>query len=199
MLSSAEQKILTDFLLTDMDLCKFGILLSLCTGMRIGEPCALRCGDISLDDQLIQVEKTMQRLKNNSSGTSSKTSVIIGPPKSQSSVRVIPLMAPAVRLCRQILPEKADTFVLTGSHRYMEPRVLQFRFQKYMQSCELKDVHFHTLRHTFATRCIEAGVDVKTLSEILGHSSASVTINRYVHCSMEMKRKNMEKLHFLDP
>ena len=81
----------------------------------------------------------------------------------------------------------------------MEPRVLQFRLQKYMQSCDLKDVHFHTLRHTYATRCIEAGVDVKTLSEILGHSSASVTINRYVHCSMEMKRKNMEKLHFLDP
>ena len=80
----------------------------------------------------------------------------------------------------------------------MEPRVLQFRFQKYVDDCNLKDVHFHTLRHTFATRCIEAGVDVKSLSEILGHANATITINRYVHCSMDMKRKNLDKLDLLN-
>ena len=76
----------------------------------------------------------------------------------------------------------------------MEPRALQYMLKKYTAACGLDGVHFHTLRHTFATRCIEVGFDVKTLSEILGHTSTTVTLNRYVHSSMELKRANMEKL-----
>lgn len=75
----------------------------------------------------------------------------------------------------------------------MEPRSLQYRLKKYTTACGLDGVHFHTLRHPFATRCVEAGFDVKTLSEILGHSSTTVTLNRYVHSSMELKHANMEK------
>lgn len=196
-LSVSEQKILTEYLLTDMDLCKFGVLLSLWTGLRIGEICALRCGNISLCDESIQVESTMQRLKKQPPDTGSKTSVLIGPPKSPSSVRLIPLTEQTLDLCKKMLPDGDDAFVLSGTTRYIEPRALQFRFQKYVDDCNLKDVHFHTLRHTFATRCIEAGVDVKSLSEILGHSNATITMNRYVHCSMDMKRKNLGKLDLL--
>ena len=89
----------------------------------------------------------------------------------------------------------ADSFLLTGSNNYIEPRLLNYRFQQYIEDCELSDVHFHTLRHTFATRCIEHGVDVKTLSEILDHYDVNITLNRYVHPSLELKRIGMEKLH----
>lgn len=76
----------------------------------------------------------------------------------------------------------------------MEPRALQYRLKKYTEACGLEGVHFHTLRHTFATRCLEAGFDIKSLSEILGHASTTVTLERYVHASMEQKRANMSKL-----
>ena len=75
-----------------------------------------------------------------------------------------------------------------------EPRNLQNHFRKYQEACRLRTVNFHALRHTFATRCIESGVDIKALSEILGHASVNITLNRYVHSSPEMKRRNMEKV-----
>ena len=86
-------------------------------------------------------------------------------------------------------------FILTAqADKYIEPRLLQYSFKKYTKECGLDDVNYHALRHTFATRCIEAGFDVKTLSEILGHTSVNITLNRYVHSSMDVKRTNMERL-----
>ena len=85
--------------------------------------------------------------------------------------------------------------MLTGvSERYMEPRCLVVRFTHVLNECGIQNATFHTLRHTFATRCIEQGVDTKTLSEILGHANVNITLNRYVHPSMDFKRKNMDKL-----
>ena len=77
----------------------------------------------------------------------------------------------------------------------MEPRVLQYRLEKYTQACGLEGVHFHTLRHTFATRAVEVGFEIKSLSEILGHASVTITLDRYVHSSLELKRDNMQLLH----
>ena len=77
---------------------------------------------------------------------------------------------------------------------FTEPRVLQYHFRKVLKKLDIEQVNFHVLRHTFATRCIEVGFDVKSLSEILGHSSVSITMNKYVHPSMELKRKNMNRL-----
>lgn len=87
-----------------------------------------------------------------------------------------------------------EAYILTGQPSYMEPRALQYRFARYTQQCGLEHVNFHALRHTFATRCIEVGFEVKSLSEILGHSSVKVTLDRYVHSSMELKRTNINKL-----
>lgn len=115
-LSVSEQKILTDYLLMNMDLCKFGVLLSLWTGLRIGEVCALRCGNISLCDKTIQIESTMQRLKNQTPESGSKTSVLIGPPKSPSSVRLIPLTKQTLNLCQQMLPPQEDVLFCLGQH-----------------------------------------------------------------------------------
>lgn len=193
-LSKAEQEILTNYLLTDLDPCKFGVLLAMWTGMRIGELCALRWNHVSIDGQTIKVDATMQRLRDDSADTSSKTSIVTDSPKTVSSVRIIPMGNHAARLCRIIDPHNENAYILTGTEKYMEPRLLQYHFQRYICGCGLGDVTFHTLRHTFATRCVEVGFEIKSLSEILGHANTAITLNRYVHCSLELKRENMNKL-----
>ena len=86
------------------------------------------------------------------------------------------------------------TFLLTWENsRYVEPRTMQNRFKKILMSCEIPDANFHATRHTFATRCIELGFDIKSLSEILGHAGVTITMNRYVHPSMALKTENMER------
>ena len=193
-LSKAEQERLVSFLLNDMDNVKFGVLLALLTGMRIGELCALRWENIS--NNSIRINETMQRLANyEDADADKKTYIEIGDAKSESSKREIPLTSFAASLCREKRPLNSLAFVLTGNaYKFMEPRSLQYKFSRYAEACGLKDVHFHCLRHTFATRCVEVGFEVKSLSEVLGHSSVKITLDRYVHSSPELKRINMEKL-----
>lgn len=194
-LSVEEQVRFVQYLLMDMDECKFGVLLSLFTGMRIGELCALTWSNISLDNHTIQITATMQRLSNmNINADSSKTKIVIGAPKSSTSIRTIPMTEQTVRLCKRMYRENLSAFILTGTDSYMEPRTLQYRLEKYTKECGLEGVHFHTLRHTFATRAVEVGFDIKSLSEILGHATTSITLNCYVHSSLELKRNNMCKL-----
>ena len=88
-------------------------------------------------------------------------------------------------------------YVLTGTQEAMDPRTLQYRLGKYTRECGMEGVHFHTLRHSFATRCVEAGFELKSLSEVLGHANTSITLDRYVHSSLELKRANMNKLPLL--
>lgn len=196
-LSLTEQKLLIDALTTDMDEYKFGILLALITGMRIGELCALRWESVDLDLGFIQVKSTMQRIKNLEISTFNKyyTRVIITDPKSESSARKIPLTDYSWSLCAEFYNGDDNAFVITGdSEIYCEPRKMQYHFNKLMKSVGLCDVNFHALRHTFATRCVEVGFEIKSLSEILGHSSPKITLERYVHSSMELKRDNMNRL-----
>lgn len=193
-LSVAEQEKLTAYLLTDLTPCKFGILLALWTGIRIGELCALKWDHVRLEERIIQIDATMQRLRDTSPNAVSKTKILIDAPKSISAVRSIPLNAQTLALCRKMTPGQSNAYLLTGTEKYMEPRVLQYHFQNCTEACAMEGVHFHTLRHTFATRCVEVGFDIKSLSEILGHANTSITLNRYVHCSMDLKRDNMRKL-----
>lgn len=195
-LTKDEQARFIKFLMTDMDECKFGVMLALMTGLRIGELCALRWGHISLESRMLTVAATMQRVKSAGGGKSpGKTDIIIGVPKSDTSARVIPLMESAVEICRRWRQDDPEAFILTGSSkRFVEPRTLQYRLNRYAAECGLEDMHFHALRHTFATRCVEVGFEIKSLSEILGHSSPRITLERYVHSSIELKRENMDKL-----
>lgn len=193
-LSLEEQKHFIEYLLYEMDTCKFGILLAMFTGMRIGELCALRWDNISLEDKTIHINATMQRLKNPDADGQAKTRVTVTLPKSETSIRTIPMTEEIARLCGQMQCHRKDAYVLTGETRYMEPRALQYRLGKYTRECGLEDIHFHTLRHTFATRCVEAGFEIKSLSEILGHATTTITLDRYVHSSLELKRNNMNKL-----
>lgn len=193
-LSHQEQQIFVDYLIKDMDSSKFGILFALMTGLRIGEVCALRTGDVSLADRTVTVRVTMQRIKNMDGGA--KTKIVFSEPKSSNSSRIVPLTSKAIELCRErVLQNSPESFLLTGSEtKHMEPRVLQYRIKKYSMDCGIEDLHFHVLRHTFATRCVEVGFEIKSLSEVLGHSTPNITLARYVHSSLEFKRQNMTKL-----
>lgn len=193
-LNEKEEKTLSLYLADKMDLCKFGVYIALRTGMRIGEVCALQWGDISMKFHTITVRHTVQRIKNPDLHSPIKTKVVIDSPKSDCSCRTIPLMPDLSALCAQFRRRNPEIFVLTGTRQCMEPRKLQRRLKLYTRECRLPEVHFHTLRHTFATRCVEVGFDVKTLSEILGHSNVSITLNQYVHPNLEQKRENMSRL-----
>lgn len=193
-LTREEQTLFVSYLLEELDECRFGILLALLTGIRIGELCALRWENISLKDNTIKISSTMQRLKDMDQCREAKTKIVIGSPKSDMSIRTIPISDYAVELCRKMNPKSPAAFILTGTSDYMEPRTLQYRMERYTETCGLEGVHFHTLRHTFATRCVEVGFEIKSLSEILGHSNTTITLDRYVHSSMDLKRDNMNKL-----
>lgn len=193
-LSAAETAKLMDYLQKDPDPCKFGVLLAMVTGLRIGELCALQWENILLQEGVIRVNSTMQRIKDTAETSRAKTKVVTTLPKSSNSLRQIPLTSQAAALCEAMAPGNPAAYILTGTETYMEPRTLQYRFANYTRQCGLDGVHFHTLRHTFATRCVEVGFDIKSLSEILGHASTTITLERYVHSSMEQKRSNMRKL-----
>lgn len=193
-LSREEQQHFIAYLREDMDSCKLGILLALSTGLRIGELCALRWENISLTGRTVRIIATMQRLRDTAVSVDAKTRVVIGTPKSDTSARMIPLPEHIAVLCEQVVPDSPTAYVLTGTEHYMEPRVLQYRLKKYTTACGLEGVHFHTLRHTFATRAAEVGFELKSLSEVLGHATTAITLERYVHSSAELKRINMDKL-----
>lgn len=184
-LSVDEQLQLTTYLNLNIDIYKFGILLALYTGIRVGELCALQWDDIT--DDYIQINKTMTRVKTENGNTEIK----IGSPKSDSSKRLIPTPQCLLPLINHF---RNSSYVLSNDRLdYTEPRLMQIKFEKMIKECGLEKTNFHTLRHTFATRCVEAGVDVKTLSEILGHSDVKTTLNRYVHSSFELKQKSMKQ------
>ena len=191
--SKKEQNQLCEYLLSNIESCNIGILVCLFTGLRIGEICALHWEDVSYSEQTISVRHTLQRIQTHSDN-GPKTKVIITTPKSPCSIRVIPLPN---ELCDLLmLYQKVSTgFLLTNSDsKFIEPRTMQNNFKKVLKSIGIIDANFHCLRHTFATRCIEVGFDVKSLSEILGHATVNITMNRYVHPSLEIKQQHMQKL-----
>lgn len=198
-LDEREEERFIKFLAKEMDIFKLGVYMALRTGMRIGEICALRWRDISFETYTISICHTAQRIRHMDENSDKKTKVMIGTPKSESSRRIIPLMPDLAALCTRFRRTGSKTFVLTGTEQCMDPRKLQRRLKAYTEMCGMEEVHFHTLRHTFATRCIEAGFDVKTLSEILGHSNIGITMNQYVHPNLDLKRENMNRLKIVYP
>ncbi|MCH5297644.1 MAG: site-specific integrase [Ruminococcus sp.] len=194
-LSTSEQEKLEKCLLRQTDLSKLGVYLCLYTGLRIGELCALKWSDIDLDNEMLRVSKTMQRIQNINGNINSKTKIIIETPKSDTSIRDIPLSKYIINLLKKYKPISTNnTYFLTGNINYIEPRTLQNKFKKYLEEANIENINFHALRHTFATKAIESGMDVKSVSEILGHSTVKMTLEKYVHITMEQKRKQINKL-----
>lgn len=192
--SVSEEERLIDYLHEHMDLTALGILFCLATGIRIGELCALNWNDISLSEQWVCICKTMQRIRCREGNK--KTKVQISRPKSDCSVRIIPLPGNLIGLLKRYYME--GTFFLTcDRERFVEPRTMENRFHRILDRSGVGYAKFHSLRHTFATRCIEKEFDIKCLSEILGHANVNITLNRYVHPSMELKRENMTRISHL--
>lgn len=195
-LSRNEQKKLCRYLYSDLNAYNMGILVCLFTGLRVGEICALCWEDISLIDRTIHIHRTMQRIQDKMGGDR-KTKLVITTPKSACSARIIPIPSDLVNIIAQYQTSSKGYFLTNSSEKYVEPRTMQNHFKKALQKSNVSDANYHSLRHTFATRCVELGFDVKSLSEILGHASVNITMNRYVHPSMELKEENMQRLSSL--
>lgn len=198
-LSREEEEQLIRYLMEYPSPMNCGIFLTLFTGLRIGELCALTWEDIHLKEREVYIQKTMQRIQNKNpehvmNEKESRTRIIITTPKSRKSIRHIPIPEGVVRILGEY-QRYGNEYLLTGrTNRFVEPRTMQYHFKKILKRTSIEEANYHALRHTFATRCIEVGFDIKSLSEILGHASVNITLNRYVHPSMELKRDNMEKL-----
>jgi len=194
-LNNSDLTRLVNYVQTNFEIQKIGVLLSLFMGIRLGEICALQWKDVNFADETIRIEKTMQRLKNLNTYTDTKTRVVIDIPKTQKSIRDIPIPSFLIKLLNEY---KANdkVYILSGTTDYIEPRTYQKKFKCYLEESGIPDINFHALRHTFATRAIEQKFDIKSLSEILGHSNVNITLNYYVHSSMEQKKKQIELLKY---
>lgn len=171
-------------------------LLSLYTGMRLGEICALKWNDIDWKDQTITIRRTAQRIAQGPSGrTGAKTKLMIGTPKSLRSARTIPVPAFVLAQLWELAQGKTgEQYVFGTSVKAAEPRTIQRRFASLMKKLGIKGAHFHTLRHSFATRLLEMGVDIKTISTLLGHGSAQTTLDHYAHSLPQLQRAAVDLL-----
>lgn len=187
-LSKKEQKILEDDILLNKKTYYYGFLISLYTGLRLGEVLSLKWQDINFEDRTLSVNSTTSISTRNH-----KLIDVEDLPKTNTSIREIPLTNRLIYLLKQLKPRK--TYVM--SNRYGEKinyRGYQRSFQRMLKRLKIKHYGFHSLRHTFATRLLENSVDIKTISELMGHSTPTITLNSYVHTNLENKRKAIQKI-----
>lgn len=189
-LSVSEQKRLENYIFCHPSCTAAGVLLALRAGLRIGEVCALRWKEVSFDEKIISIGHTVIRSKDDTYATSYR----VDTPKTKTSKRDIPLTEALEKVLKTIHINNRESFVVSGEQGFVIPPTFEYRYHRLLAKAGIQDVNFHTLRHTFATRCIEAGMDDKSLSEILGHSNVNITLNTYVHSSMKLKTAQMEKL-----
>lgn len=186
--TQAQYRRLLLYLKNHLDLQHLGVLICMQTGARLGEICGLRFGDIDFESGTISIKRTIQRISNENGGTM----FLIDTPKTENSIREIPISGSLMKYLEPYRGHRETAYFLTGTEDFIQPRTYQNRFKQYLKECGLPETKFHTLRHTFASRAVELGFDVKSLSEILGHASVNITLDRYVHSSLEQKRKQME-------
>lgn len=191
--SKEEQLILEKQLKRKINIRKVALLLCLYTGLRIGEVCGLKWENIDLTKRVLFIKRTIIRIKNNNPNINGKTILIESTPKSETSLREIPIPDFLIEVLRKF--QSQDQFyILSNSEKLYDPRQLENTYSKIIKRCGIRYSKFHTLRHTFATRCIESKMDIKTLSEILGHASVDITLKIYVHTSTELKRTALQNL-----
>lgn len=190
-LSKKEERKLLSYLRENFSFENLGILICLQTGRRIGEICGLKWKDISLDGNEISVNRTVERIYRNEDGK--KTELIIGEPKTIHSKRSIPRCSSLLKIIKPLKKVVNDSFyLLTNSLKPLEPRVYRNHFNLLLTDLGISPIRFHSLRHTFATRCIESNTNYKAVSSILGHSSISITLDLYVHPNRDEKKKCIE-------
>lgn len=169
-----------------------GVLLTAYTGLRLGELCGLQWQDVDAGAGLLHIQRTVERIAQTDGGTC----LTVQPPKTETSERWIPIPKEMLRMLK---PEtrKPDSYLLTGGEIVPDPRTCQYRYKALLERCGVRYRNFHCLRHSYATRCVERGVDVKSVSELLGHADVRTTLRLYVHSSMDYKRRAVEGIGFL--
>ena len=192
-LTPYQQNTLISHLAHDITPTTLGIALALLMGLRLGEVCALKWSDIDFEKRILSVKRTAQRVNTNN-GTK-RTELVIMQPKSASSVRDIPIPGLIFVMLKKMY-NGGDCYIISGRDKPLEPRTMQYRFGKLLDRLGLPKVTYHSLRHRFASTAVEVGFDIKTLSEILGHSRVEVTLGRYVHSSIDRKRSCMELMRW---
>lgn len=191
-LSEKEIKKLIAFLSKEQTPVATGILITLYTGMRIGEICALQWKDVNPDDGVIIIRKTVQRVRKGEGINGSY--LRLDAPKTECSMREVPVHPKLAQKLRSRKNADGELYVLTEAKQFMNPATYEYQYHKIMQRAGFADVRYHNLRHSFTTACVEGKMDIKTLSEILGHAKVNTTLDVYTHPTIGMKQKEISKI-----
>ena len=192
-LSSEKQQKLQAFLLQNPTPRKIGILLGMQLGLRIGEICGLQWGDFDLKHGILSIQRTVCRI----SCGNGHTKVVIQPPKTRTSKREIPIPKHLLAALQKLKENfSSNTWFLSGTaEKPVEPRCYRKSIKAYLKQAMVEQIRPHTLRHTFATTCMQKGCDIKTLSELLGHAHADITLRQYVHSDLSRKRREINRIY----
>lgn len=193
-LNISEHKKLVNYLQDNFTFRNLGIYICLSTGMRIGEICGLKWSDVDINNGIIKVRRSVQRIYvlNESER---HTEIIIDTPKTKNSIRDIPMTNELSKIIKPLMKIVNDNYyIVTNDEKPTEPRTYRSYYDRILKKLSIKKLKFHGLRHSFATRCIESKCDYKTVSVILGHSNISTTLNLYVHPNLEQKKKCINQM-----
>ena len=191
-LSNDEFDKLQDELMEMKDCRSIAILIAMNTGLRVGEICGLKWEDIDFEKSMLAVKRTVQRYYDYDLKC---TKISIGEPKTAKSKRTVPL---SEKLCKHLLEFKQEPniYIASGNEHPNEPRNMRMSLNRRLKSAKITShIKFHSLRHTFATRCISRGIDPKTVAELLGHEKCDITLDIYTNCTDEMKSEAIAKLN----
>ncbi len=191
-LSKPTETTLTQKMLTDSSLAAIGVLLALQCGLRIGEVCALRWGDIDFETGVVRIRHTISRVP--CTNNEQKTMLVLDTPKTISSIRDVPMPSSLQNILLEAYNNRFSEFVVSHDHTFVGTRTFDYQYRRLLKQHNIQTFSFHTLRHTYATRCAESGMDAKTLSQLLGHSSSNISLNVYVHPSMEIAMNHIEQI-----
>lgn len=191
--SDYEIAMLAQKVLETPDITGLCILLVLNTGLRLGEICALRKSDIDFRSGFLRIERSAARVRD-----AFGTHLVVQSPKSDSSMRLVAIPNDMLELLKTTTQSiQRDNYLLTNTDTPMEPRTMQYRYRKLLERCGVRYRNFHAMRHTYATRCMENGVDIKSLSELLGHADIRTTLQTYIHSSLAHKKQAVQSICFL--
>lgn len=192
-LNMADQRCIMEYVRHHVTFMNLGIYICLCAGLRVGEVCALKWEDVDFKAGTIRVCKTLQRIYVKEGHP--HTEVMIGTPKSRSSIREVPIARDLMNMIKPLRNTiNGNCYVLTNTFKPTEPRTCRNHYKALLKRLGIPYMKFHTLRHTFATRCVESRCDYKTVSALLGHADIRTTLNLYVHPDMTQKRKCVDQM-----
>lgn len=192
-LSRIAETTLTEILMCDSSKVAIGTLTALQAGLRIGEVCALRWCDVDFENNVIHIRHTISRVP--SPNSEYKTMLILDTPKTPSSLRDIPMPSSLRKVLLIAYQNRTSEYVVSDNQSFVGTRTFDYQYRKLMKKYNIQIFSFHTLRHTYATRCAEHGMDAKTLSRLLGHSSSNTSLNIYVHPSLDIAMQYLEQIY----